>query len=150
RHERGQERIGAGRHPDPVSRSDVVRHRSFESRHLRAHDELLALQHPVDGLAELVLDRRVLRLEIEQRHLHSTLPVSPRGCTWSPSIEYRRRQSGQTPSPSTIVSRTPHSHIHPAIRAGAPSTRAKSGTSLVTMAPAPTNAKRPTVCPQMI
>src|ERR671923_1968725 len=42
----------------------------------------------------------------------------------------------------------PHSHTQPAIRAGTPSTNAWSGTSLVTTAPAPTKAYRPTVVPQ--
>ncbi len=42
----------------------------------------------------------------------------------------------------------PASLIQPTMRAGLPTTRAKSGTSLVTTAPAPTKAKRPMVWPQ--
>src|SRR5207245_7369735 len=43
---------------------------------------------------------------------------------------------------------TPQAQIHPRCRAGLPWTSAKSGTSRVTTAPAPTNAKRPMVSPQ--
>ena len=124
RHERGEERVGARRHPDPVPRADVVRHGLLEDRYLRAHDELLGLEHAVDGLADLVLDRRVLGLEIEQRDLHRVGLLSANGSTRSPSIVYWRWQSGQAPRPRCTFSRTPHSHIQPAIRAGAPSTRA--------------------------
>ena len=97
RHERGEERVRAGRHPDAVPRPHVVGHLLLEGRHLRADDEVLALEDPVDGLADLVLDRRVLRLEIEQRHLHRVVPPSASGWTRSPSIEYPHWQSGRRP-----------------------------------------------------
>src|SRR5262249_43113441 len=46
--------------------------------------------------------------------------------------------------------RLPQAHIQPMIRAGLPTTRAKSGTSRVTTAPAPMNAYSPIVTPQTI
>ena len=50
-----------------------------------------------------------------------------------PDVEHRS-------SPAVFTSRTPHSHIQPATRAGAPSTSAYAGTSCVTTAPAATKA----------
>src|SRR5262249_13267091 len=123
-HERGLEPVRARRHPDPVPRPDVVGYRLLERRDLRAHDELLGLEDAVDGLTHLIPDRRVLRLEIEQRYLHRAVSSSVSGWTRSPSLEYPHWQSGQTPRLPAAFSRPPHSHIHPAIRAGAPSIRA--------------------------
>ena len=43
-----------------------------------------------------------------------------------------------------------HIHIQPMCRAGLPTTSAKSGTDLITTAPAPMNEYRPIVIPQTI
>src|SRR5687768_4910592 len=55
-----------------------------------------------------------------------------------------------SPSVHRVGRRSPHWHIHPMRFAGTPATRAYAGTSLVTTAPAPTNAYSPRVTPQTI
>src|SRR5215475_14208789 len=59
-------------------------------------------------------------------------------------------QSEQAPASEDISNRSPHRHTHPVCRAGTPTTRAWAETSLVTTAPAPTNAYSPIVTPQTI
>jgi hypothetical protein len=69
-HQGRQERVRSGGHPDAVPHSDVVRDRLLEGCHLGSQGELLALQDAVDGLAYLLSDRGVLRLEIGRRDAH--------------------------------------------------------------------------------
>src|SRR4030095_11511966 len=64
-----------------------------------------------------------------------------------PSVSvYSAPVSGQTQTPSLLAAHgCPGRPPHPTRRAGTPTTRAKSGTSLVTTAPAATSAQRPTI-----
>src|SRR5208283_5801823 len=71
-----------------------------------------------------------------------------RSVAWSRSTTRAEEQEGHTPTPSVTCKRTPQLQTHPVRRAGTPMTRAWSGTSRVTTAPAATKAYSPTVTPQ--
>ena len=73
-------------------------------------------------------------------------PASPTGAIPSPRRTYGVPHPLQVPSPVSSR-RTPHAHTHPMRRAGTPATSAYGSTSLVTTAPAPTNAYSPSVTP---
>src|SRR5690606_4232608 len=109
--------------------------------HLGPHDVLAVVQHLLNARVDVVLQLRVLRLQVDEFdfHIHSgTQAVS--------SIEYAAPQLQVTlPSPRSC---TPQLHIHPRCRAGTPSIKAYGGTSRFTTAPAPTKAYSPIVTPQ--
>ena len=72
RHQRDEQRIGAGRHGDRV-----IDFEQFAELHLKGvdfgpHDEPLAVADARNRREHLVADRRVLGLQVEQRHLHRT------------------------------------------------------------------------------
>ena len=89
---------------------------------------------------------------------HTNAPASPSarqlslGSKRTPaSSVYRSPVCGQRQVPLPDASRrTPARPTHPIQRAGVPATRAKSGTSRVTTAPAATSAERPTEQPATI
>ena len=138
RHERDEQGVRAGRHADRVAAPAVCGDGLLERLHLRAQDELLRLQHAVDGLAELVAQRRVLRLEVQQRHLETSShgprhrpSSSPSGAsrhrrTVGETCRYRQPLSGHTITPSATGAprRRPWRLIQPFRLAGTPSTSA--------------------------
>ena len=69
-HQREQERIGAGGHPDRVRDAAVGGGGGFEGRHVATQDELLRSANPGDACGDFCGQRRVLWLEIEQGHRH--------------------------------------------------------------------------------
>ena len=70
RHQRQQQRVGARRHGDRVADAEQRRELLLERVDLGAHDEALAVGHAGHRGENLVADRPMLRLEIEQRNLH--------------------------------------------------------------------------------
>ena len=68
RHHRGQQRVGAGRHRDRFGDLEMRRKLALERIDLRAEDEALAVADPGDGGENLLAERQILRLEIQQRH----------------------------------------------------------------------------------
>ena len=70
RHQRREERVGAGRHADRVRHAEPCGELAFERLDFGAEDEALAVAHARDGREHFVAKRRVLRGEIEKRHVH--------------------------------------------------------------------------------
>ncbi len=68
RHHRGEESVGAGRDRDRVASFELADEIAFERVDFGTEDEPLAVADPRQGREDLVADRRVLRLEIQQRH----------------------------------------------------------------------------------
>ena len=68
RHHRGQQRVGAGRHGDGFGDLEVLRKLALERNDLRAEDEALTVADPCDGGENLLPERQVLGLEIQQWH----------------------------------------------------------------------------------
>src|SRR6266849_10347962 len=75
-HQASQQSVRAGRNSDGVRTPAVLRDRLFTLFHLRPQDELLRLHHFCNRRLHLGLDRCVLRLKIEQRNMHTWLPLS--------------------------------------------------------------------------
>ena len=69
-HQREQDRVGARRHSDGVRHAEHPGQLALERLDLRPHDEPLAVAHARDGGEDLVAERSVLRLQIEQRDVH--------------------------------------------------------------------------------
>ena len=46
-------------------------HFRLERRHFGAEDEVLRITDTIDGCADLIADRRVLRLQVQERDFHS-------------------------------------------------------------------------------
>ena len=70
RHERDEQRVGAGADADGVRHAEQLRHLVLEGFDLRAHDEALAVADAHDRREHLVADARELRLEVEQGDAH--------------------------------------------------------------------------------
>ena len=68
-HQREQQRVGAGRHRDRVADAEHPRHLVLERGDLGAHDEPLAVADARDRRENLVAQRAVLRVQVEQRNL---------------------------------------------------------------------------------
>ena len=70
RHQRQQQRIRAGGNADPVAALTVSADRRLQLPDRAAQDEMLARAHLGDGRLDLRREGLVLKLKIEQRHLH--------------------------------------------------------------------------------
>ncbi len=68
RHERQQQRVGAGRDGDRVADAEHQGQLAFERGDLGAHDEALAVADPFDRGENLGAKRAVLRMKVQQRH----------------------------------------------------------------------------------
>ena len=76
RHQRQQQRVGTGRHRDRVADAELRGELALERVHLGPHDEALAVADARDRGENLVAQRPVLRLEIEQRNGHRVVIVA--------------------------------------------------------------------------
>ena len=70
RHQRQQDRVGAGRNAQRVPRAGQRLEVAFEGLDLRPHDELPAAEDPQKGLRQLGFERVVLGVDVEQRDGH--------------------------------------------------------------------------------
>ena len=103
RHQREQECIGAGRHGNRVLDADERTQFSLQIVDLRPHDEPLAVAHACHRREEVVAQRSILGVEVEQGNRHCRysisparcLPVPARGCTaCATRIRVRRARPG--------------------------------------------------------
>ena len=65
-HQRHQQRVAAGRNPDGMFAAAIRGQQLLALGDGRPENEVLALQHGIDGLTDLLADRRVLGLQVEQ------------------------------------------------------------------------------------
>src|SRR5262249_46219264 len=128
RHESDEQRIRAGGYPDSKTRMTEGCYLFLQRFHFGPQYEMLGLDNPLDRLADVRPDSRVLGFQIEQRYF--------------PVLRYRRPHVRHFPIvwPSLRSTRFAQTHIHPTIRPGFPTTSAKSSTSFIITAPAPTPA----------
>ncbi len=70
RHQRGEDRVGAGRHADGVRDVELSGDFALERFDFGAENEALAVAHARDGREHFVAKRRVLRGEIKKWYLH--------------------------------------------------------------------------------
>ncbi len=71
RHQRDEQRVGAGRDADSEGRLRVGRDLFFELRDVRSENEALRVADLADGRFDLGAQRRVLPFQIQQRDFHS-------------------------------------------------------------------------------
>jgi hypothetical protein len=69
-HERHENGVSAGRHPDRVRDPESRGHFGLQLFHLRAHHELLGIADARHRRQHFVADGRILKLKIEQWNLH--------------------------------------------------------------------------------
>src|SRR6266498_4020443 len=102
--------------------------------------------------AYLTVPKPQLLLAVLRKGLDAKVQPAYFGDTFWPSFQYICWHVRHTPGPSPLskLRRFPHTHIQPMILLGFPTTRAKSGTSFTTTAPAPMKAYCPIVTPQII
>ncbi len=73
RHQRDENRVRAGAHAEGVLRPGELRQRALEPVDFRPEDKVTRAQHAQEGLVQFRLQRAVLRLEIEQIHVHRAI-----------------------------------------------------------------------------
>src|SRR6266511_143909 len=102
--------------------------------------------------AYLTVPKSQLLLAVLRKGLDAKIQPAYFGDTFWPSFQYICWHVWHMPGPSprSKLRRFPHLHIQPVILPGLPTTRAKSGTSFTTTAPAPIKAYCPIVTPQTI
>jgi hypothetical protein len=66
RHHRDQQRLGAAGHGDAMFRAGMRHERGLELLHLGAHDVLAVIQHLLHAHGDLVAQRGVLGLEVDE------------------------------------------------------------------------------------
>ena len=95
--EHEDQRVGAVRDPDRLSDTEIARRFLLEGADVRSEHELPALEHVVDRDLQLWEQRRVLRLDVDQRDR-----IARRGhvreCTEGPSL---RTSSLRRPTPGS-------------------------------------------------
>src|SRR2546425_2314388 len=144
-----QQRIGAARAADAVPGVGQPGDCRLEVRHGRPHDELLRLDDLHHRGEHVILDRVVLRDQVQHWDVHEA--GTREGFIWrsEPADSWELApHTAQVAPPPTGCSRSPHWHIHPTRRAGTPTISPYAGTSEVTTAPAPMKAYSPSVTPQ--
>jgi len=65
-HQRDNERVGARCDADAVGCARIGRNLALQPLHFGAADEILRVGHAIDGRANLLPNRRILRLQVEQ------------------------------------------------------------------------------------
>ena len=73
-HETGQQGVAARGNADRMRAGRVCGNGLFAVVHLRAQDEMLGLEYFCDGRINFGLDGRILRLKVEQRNIHTSVP----------------------------------------------------------------------------
>ena len=74
------DRVGAVGDADRLGDAEVLGRLRLEGRDVRPEDELAALEHVGEGLLQLRDQRRVLRLDVDERDLHGRMSLARLGC----------------------------------------------------------------------
>src|SRR5207249_8217641 len=82
----------------------VPRDRLFTPLDRRTEDEVLGLEHLGDRGIDVGFDREILRLKIQQRHVHAWLPLSAACTTW---CLYSMSSAAAAPHPGRDIGAPP-------------------------------------------